>query len=249
MHGYQAWNYEEARQQLARALFAVGAVLTRESDHPLVVMRDGPSGQERGFRLKLHERTPDAPLSPVYLNLRTPDNPRPGPLTPEVVELAAHCLHQLAFRHELSCNAVAGIPNAGTPFAKVFAQLPFTLPLLQLDKEEVGGKRRVVPKKNLGQAEVRQGSTVLVIDDLVTEADSKFEAIEAIEGAGYGYRVADVLVLVDRQQGGSHQLLKHGQELHAVFTISELLEMAIRIECISSQLGRDIARYLWLTSQ
>ena len=80
-------NYQENQRQLAQALLEVGAILTAESDHPLVITRDGSDGPERGFRLKLHEKTPLAPLSPIYLNLRTPDNPKPGPLTLEIVEL------------------------------------------------------------------------------------------------------------------------------------------------------------------
>ncbi len=28
-----------------------------------------------GFKLKLHEKNPEAPLSPIFFNLRTEDNP------------------------------------------------------------------------------------------------------------------------------------------------------------------------------
>ena len=59
----------QAKRNLAIALFDSEAVLTAESDSPLVIKRNGPNGVERGFKLKLHEKNPEAPLSPFFLNL------------------------------------------------------------------------------------------------------------------------------------------------------------------------------------
>ncbi len=33
---------------------------------------------KEGFKLKLHETNPDEPRSPIFLNIRTPNNPKPG---------------------------------------------------------------------------------------------------------------------------------------------------------------------------
>src|SRR3989344_4810594 len=99
-------GYNKARYDLAIALLDDGAVLTAASCHPLVVERKGQNGKERGFKLKLHEKNPLAPLSPFYLNLRTPDNPKPGPLTPEVVDLGAYCMLLLARRRKLEYDVV-----------------------------------------------------------------------------------------------------------------------------------------------
>lgn len=250
---YQFRDFGTARQRLAKALFDVGAVLTRESDHPLVVERDSPSGKERGFRLKLHEREPNAPLSPIYLNLRTPDNPKPGPLTPEVVELAANCFHLLDFQRDLVFDAVTGLPNAGTPFAEAYVRLGVQCGLslgrqrlFKLDKEESEGKRRIVLSSGSDGDALPDGSTILLMDDLVTEADSKLEAAQAIEGSGRGLRVKDVIVLVDRQQGGLQELWEHGYTLHSVFKIVELLNLATSIGCMSQVLEQEIRQYLKL---
>ena len=66
------------------------------------------------------------------------------------------------------------------------------------------------------------GETVLVIDDVVSHAESKLEAIRVLEANGL--RVRDVAVLVDREQGGPEQLAAEGYTLHAAVRISELLE-------------------------
>ena len=66
------------------------------------------------------------------------------------------------------------------------------------------------------------GETVLVLDDVVTHADSKLEAIRVLEGNGLVVR--DVAVLVDREQGGPAQLAAAGYTLHAALRLSQLLD-------------------------
>jgi uridine monophosphate synthetase len=61
-----------------------------------------------------------------------------------------------------------------------------------------------------------------VIDDLATTGGSKFEAIEKLTGAGL--LVKDLVVLVDRESGAKESLAEAGYAMHAVLTISEMLE-------------------------
>ena len=66
------------------------------------------------------------------------------------------------------------------------------------------------------------GDTAVVMDDLVTSGESKFETINILQAAGL--LVRDVVVLIDREQGAEKTLASHGYKLHAVFTIRELLD-------------------------
>src|SRR3989344_1639667 len=133
------------------------------------------------FKLKLHEQNPDAPLSPIYINLRTPDNPKPGPLTPERVQEIAKFFFWRSRMLKMSCDYVAGIPRAGDPFAEEFmriynAAFPYPIHRLQMIKEESGSGRRISGvETQLGN--FRRGGDVLLLDDLVTKAESKMEAI------------------------------------------------------------------------
>jgi uridine monophosphate synthetase len=61
-----------------------------------------------------------------------------------------------------------------------------------------------------------------VIDDLATTGGSKFEAIEKLTGAGLV--VKDVVVLIDRQSGAKESLERAGYSMHAVLTITQLLD-------------------------
>lgn len=233
-------NYQENQRQLALALLEVGAILTAESDHSLVITRNGAQGPERGFRLKRHEKTPLAPLSPIYLNLRTPDNPKPGPLTPQIVELAAACMHGKVASHAVEYYSyVVGVPNAGDPFAQAFSRIDSKAQLLQMSKQTAAdGSRHIASLVS----EIVRGRVSLVADDLVTGADSKLEAIRILEAAGLAVR--DVVVLVDREQGGREELASHGYTLHSVFTITELLLLCVDAGRISHTLAGQIEAYL-----
>ncbi|MFA6502692.1 MAG: hypothetical protein WCT45_00330 [Candidatus Paceibacterota bacterium] len=226
------------KRALALGLEGVGAVLTAASNHPLVVERQGPHGVERGFRLKLHDKQPDAPLSPFFLNLRTPDNPKPGPLKGNIIILAAACMHQALLEKKVEYDAVAGVPNAGDPFAEALAKLSGK-PLIHMEKGEVDGKRFIAGIKGYVPMEI---GNVLLVDDLVTKADSKIEAIEVLREAGM--EVSDVVVLVDREQGGAKELDEWRCTLHAVFAITELLDFYVACGKMSEKLHADIVSYL-----
>ena len=66
------------------------------------------------------------------------------------------------------------------------------------------------------------GDSVVVVDDVITTGGSTLQAIEAIEEAGG--RVAFVVVLVDRQEGGRENIEKRGYRVFSVFTRAELAD-------------------------
>jgi orotate phosphoribosyltransferase len=62
---------------------------------------------------------------------------------------------------------------------------------------------------------------VIVVDDVITTGDSTLKAIQAVEEEGG--KVAFVLVLVDRQEGGRENIESKGYPVASVFTRQELL--------------------------
>lgn len=195
------------------------------------------------FKLKLHEKNPDAPLSPIFLNLRTPNNPKPGPLEGIVLEGIGELLHAKAASKCLSFAAVAPIPNAGDPLAYTFvhaaSKAGCLYEIIRLIKSERDGKRSI---SGVQPTAVRRDQPVLLIDDLITEADSKFEAIRALEKEGFPVR--DVLVLVDREQGGTEELAKAGYRLHNVFTLMQLVRFYREQKMISDAKETEVLEYL-----
>lgn len=166
--------------------------------------------------------------SPVYVDLR-------GLVShPGVLRMAGEALAGAA--NGLEFDLIAGLPYAGLPLA-VSTSLATGWPMVYPRKEskEYGTRRRV-------EGEFRGGQTVLVLDDVITTGGAKLELIEPLEAEGLVVR--DVLVLVDRQQGGAEALAERGYRLHAVFTLRQVLESLREQEVISAEQFATVAAYL-----
>lgn len=116
----------------------------------------------------------------------------------------------------LKFDRIAGLPYAAIPIATAIS-LAGNYPMIYPRKEakSYGTKAEI-------EGEYHAGETAVIIDDLATTGGSKFEAIEKLTGAGL--IVKDVVVLIDRQSGAKESLEQAGFNLHAVLTISELLD-------------------------
>lgn len=208
---------------LALALFTSGAIKTK---------KDSPGGL--GFKLKLHDKKPDAPLSPFYANLRN--------LPPNVVTLIGEAFCDLAKEKTLDYHCVAGIPNAATPFAEsMCATLLYRgTPRKLLTLEKIAGQRGIA---NIVGGDGRRHERVLVLDDVITAAESKREAVRALRSNQL--RVRDFLVVIDREQGGALDLSKDGYALHALFTITQLLDLYADEGIFDYETLDEIRRYLF----
>jgi orotate phosphoribosyltransferase len=64
------------------------------------------------------------------------------------------------------------------------------------------------------------GSSVVVLEDVVTTGQSALKAVDRLREAGY--KVDQVIALVDRQQGGAELYRQQGLTFQSVFDISDL---------------------------
>ena len=76
-------------------------------------------------------------------------------------------------------------------------------------------------RQKLIEGNFQKGDLVVVIDDVITTGGSTLQAIKAVEDAGG--RVAFVLVLVDREEGGRTAIEKHGHKVVAFFARTDLV--------------------------
>ena len=65
------------------------------------------------------------------------------------------------------------------------------------------------------------GDSVVVVDDVITTGGSTIQAIDAIEETGS--RIAFVIALVDRQEGGRENIEKRGHKVVPIFTRADLI--------------------------
>jgi uridine monophosphate synthetase len=146
--------------------------------------------------------------SPIYIDLRRIISyPK---LLADVAQAYLPLISSLQF------SRIAGLPYAAIPIATAIS-LAGNYPMIYPRKEAktYGTKAEI-------EGEYHAGESVLVIDDLATTGGSKFEAIEKLTGVGLV--VKDVVVLVDRQSGAKKSLEQAGYSMHAVLTITQLLD-------------------------
>jgi len=146
--------------------------------------------------------------SPIYIDLRQIIT------YPKLLEQIGAAY--LPLLKELQFDRIAGLPYAAIPIATAIS-LAGNYPMIYPRKEvkTYGTKAEI-------EGEYHAGETIVVIDDLATTGGSKFEAIEKLTTVGLV--VKDVVVLVDRQSGAKGFLAQEGYSMHAVLTISQLLE-------------------------
>ena len=65
------------------------------------------------------------------------------------------------------------------------------------------------------------GDSVVIVDDVITTGGSTLQAIDAIESNGG--KIAFVIVLVDRQEGGRENIEKRGYRVVPIFTRANLI--------------------------
>ncbi len=146
--------------------------------------------------------------SPIYIDLRRIIS------YPKLLEQIAAAY--LPILSSLSFDRLAGLPYAAIPIATAVS-LQGNYPMIYPRKEvkTYGTKAEI-------EGEYYAGETAVVIDDLATTGGSKFEAIEKLTAVGL--KVKDIVVLVDRQSGAKESLEQAGYSMHAVLTITQLLD-------------------------
>ena len=151
-------------------------------------------------------------VSPIYIDLRLLVS------DPATLARAAQAYGELLAG--LQYDRIAAIPYAGLPIGTAVS-LNTGHPLIYPRKErKEHGTRRAI------EGRFCPGDRVVVLDDVITTGGSKLTAIEALEAAGL--KVRDVVVLLDREQGGRDDLAKRGYQLHSVLTLTEMLDILQR---------------------
>lgn len=166
--------------------------------------------------------------SPIYIDLRLLVS------HPRLLRRVARTLARTA--RDLPFDRIAAIPYAALPIGVAMA-LELERPMIYPRREvkQHGTRRRI-------EGTHRAGEKALLVDDLITRGGSKLEAIEILEAADLV--VQDVLVLIDREQGGADDLARQGYRLHAVLKLSRLLDSLRASERITDEQHGDVLAYL-----
>ena len=146
-------------------------------------------------------------MSPIYVDLRVIVS------YPEILRSVAEAMWKKI--KNLNFDLICGVPYTALPIATAMSII-HNLPMVMRRKEvkDYGTKKAI-------EGVFTAGQKVLIVEDLVTSGLSVFETSEPLEHEGL--KITDVVVLLNREQGAQENLKNKNLNLHAVFTISELL--------------------------
>ncbi|MGE5556827.1 MAG: orotate phosphoribosyltransferase [Methanocella sp.] len=131
-------------------------------------------------------------------------------------------------------SRIAGVPIAGIPFA---SQIAYNLkkPFLYIRKDiKLHGRERRV------EGILISGDKVLVIDDLLTTGLTLKNAVDAVRAEG-GI-VTDVMVFLDREEGGKQLLESNGVKVHTLLNVSEVAQTLYDVGAIDKDSLKTILK-------
>ena len=114
-------------------------------------------------------------------------------------------------------DLICGVPYAALPMATAMS-LESYIPLIIKRKEA-----KSYGTKKLIEGIYEKGQNCLLVEDVITSGKSLIETIAEVENEDL--KVADIVVVLDREQGGKQLLESKGFKVHTLFNISEVCEI------------------------
>jgi len=166
--------------------------------------------------------------SPIYVDLRITIT------YPSIYRQLVKAMSELLSNYEF--DVVAGIETAGIPWASMIAY-ELGKGLVYVRKEAKGhGTARLI------EGDLRKGTRVFLIDDVITTGGSIIRAINALREQGGD--VVGVAVFVDREQGGIDVIRREGINATALMKLSFIMNILLSRGVVDRALYDEVMRYL-----
>lgn len=167
-------------------------------------------------------------ISPYYLDLRFLCS------YPKVLKQVARAYSTILSK--IKYNAIAGIPYTGIPIATAISLL-FNKRMIFTRKET----------KDHGTARTIEGvfkpkERVVLIDDVISDGASKLETTAPL--IDERLIVKDIIVLLDRGQGGPQLMKQKGYRCHAIATIYDVISVLQKYHKITPKQVEEAKAFL-----
>ena len=170
--------------------------------------------------------------STIYMNLRKIIS------YPEILRSVAKAMWDATEKCEY--DLICGVPYTALPIATCIS-LEHDIPMIMRRKE-----KKDYGTKQMIEGVFTAGQKCLVVEDVITTGGSIFETTDELENAGL--KVTDLVVLIDREQGGRENLTKK-YKVHTIMTMTEILSALLKSTLLSSNERSIIEEFLLTRSQ
>lgn len=148
-------------------------------------------------------------VSPIYIDLRESIS-YPSLLQAISEAMWAKTAHK-------SFDRVCGVPYTALPMAS-YLSIKYQCPMVMRRKEAKDyGTKKII------EGVFEKDHNCLVLEDLITSGASIMETITPLEDVGI--KVSDIVVFLDRQQGGQKKVEEKGYNLHSVVNMEQVLNI------------------------
>ncbi|MCL5675570.1 MAG: orotate phosphoribosyltransferase [Patescibacteria group bacterium] len=153
---------------------------------------------------------------------------------PKILQVVAQ--EYIKILKKLTFDRLAGIPYTAIPIATAVS-LFMNKPMIYTRKEvkEYGTKKTI-------EGEFEKGEKVVVIDDLITTGASKLEVIQPL--VTKGLKVSDIVVFIDRDQGGKEQLEDKGYHFYSILHLTEMITILETTKILSKEKAKEVMDFL-----
>ncbi len=169
--------------------------------------------------------------SPIYFDLRLIIS------YPQLLKKISKELESLM--KDLSFDLICGVPYTAMPIATSLS-LDLNVPMLMRRKEA-----KDYGTKKLIEGVYTKGQSCLIVEDVITSGASILETIAPLENEGL--IVEDVVVVLNREQGGVERVKEKGVFVHALISVFDLLKVLFIEKKISESTFREVNEFLFLS--
>jgi orotate phosphoribosyltransferase len=145
---------------------------------------------------------------------------KPTTLDPEGMNLIGNLVFDLLKNSEVT--AAGGLSLGADPIANAVSLIsfqngrPIKSFIVRKDSKEHGTRKKI-------EGNLRPGEILAVLDDVVTTGASTITAIEAVREAGF--TIERVIVLVDREEGGTENIKKYVDRIDPILTRTQIMDI------------------------
>lgn len=161
-------------------------------------------------------------MSPYYMDLRLLVS------YPHLLELVADVFWEKM--RVLYFDIVVGVPYTALPISTVLVlKHTQSMVLLRKEKKDYGTGQMI-------EGEYHKGQIAVIVDDVITNGDSKLTTIKLLETNGI--IVKDVVVLLDRGQGGPELLEKNAYTCHSIMNVEDVFRILLKYKRINAVIAK-----------
>jgi uridine monophosphate synthetase len=166
--------------------------------------------------------------SPIYIDLRETIS------YPHILKKIAEEMWKKA--KSIKFDVLCAVPYTALPFA-CYLSIQYDIPMVLRRKEA-----KDYGTKKILEGKIQPKQTCLILEDLITSGESILETILPIKEAGA--RIQDVIVFLDREQGGKTRLESLDLRLQSVITVTEMLDILESEKRITLEIKKNTQEFI-----